>query len=327
MKTLVIGDLHLKPSNIETFKMFHSFLMRIIQEKQPDNLVYLGDIYDNKNIMYGSVHNCFCRHLEEISNHISQSIILIAGNHDYVSTAYDEVAFDSVRNISDKICIITPSMSEFKSKNVSFVPYNIKENIEKIIRDVCEETIVYGHFGLNGFYYNNSIIAEHEADSRFIKADCLYILGHFHGHQQRGPVLYLGTPWSQNFGEANQKKYVAMVDDAALKFEKIEVDGLPKHIVLPFCVAADLKNIDKLKSHYIRIDDVPVSEKEIIKNKFAECPNLIVNYLIEHKQKIRMRAENGVNNIIEEYIQNHLPSKFSCDKEECVKKCVEYMEK
>lgn len=98
-------------------------------------------------------------------------------------------------------------------------------------RQVDRNIIILAHIPLIGAKMSSGM-ATGGLDPACLEGADLALMGHIHKHQEVRPnYWYLGSPFQQDFGEAGDPKYVAILDTQTLKLEFIPLDGFPQYRV------------------------------------------------------------------------------------------------
>lgn len=234
-KLLVIGDPHAKPENLESIKA----LTEIAESSEFQGIIWLGDMLDTKEVVRSKCLNLWYTYFK---NSKKDHYILV-GNHDYHNLECKDHALVPLADLEQVLIVDKPMYLD--GFDIVAMPYYhdnelFKKDLNKMLLKNKKAT-VFAHQGITGFDYGNGYIAEDELDfSDLNKKKNLFILGHFHKHQSQGNVVYLGTPFSQSFGESNQDKFLGVYDIDSKSLELIETD-FPKHVTIEL----DCDNIDK----------------------------------------------------------------------------------
>jgi DNA repair exonuclease SbcCD nuclease subunit len=190
------------------------------------DIIIPGDVLDDRNeVSVTTLHllpqffkilDCF-------------NIIISVGNHDcYYSRRSDIHSLKSLDGWSNITIIDKPTTITAHEKIITFVPWFTP------VESITESDIIFGHFDIQSFKMGLAKVCEHGIRSQdLLQKAKLVITGHYHLTQDRvyqnGTILYLGSPYELNWGEANTPKGFYIVDISTNKYEFIENKKSPKH--------------------------------------------------------------------------------------------------
>jgi len=229
---LVIGDPHFKPNNKLETEILLTDVLTIIQQREIDFVILLGDILDNHEKID---LKCFKR-VENFIAAVSElkPLYILIGNHDRVNNKVfmtDEHVFGPYKRwhnvyIVDDHC----ETLIWREKKICMVPYvpngMFMKALEHSSIDVEEYDLVFGHSELHGCSINK--ISGNKCDV-WPESYPLTIQGHIHSFEVVGNnVIYVGTPYQQTFGESHENKGVFLVNEN-LELEMIELN-IPKKV-------------------------------------------------------------------------------------------------
>lgn len=227
----VLSDVHIgvhQDSNI-----WHNITLEFANRLKTDltsrnikDIVICGDLNNNRNEISVQTIDVIGKFFDILSDF---NIIITVGNHD----AYyrDRSDINSLKLLSRwpniKVVSSTEIINQF-DKNIAFVPWGAD------IDSIPKVDIMFGHFEISGFKMTKTQIQNHGCPSSNIlsKAD-LVVSGHFHMREERRygnqTILYLGSPYELNWGEADDSKGYYILDLMSNKFEFVENTFSPKH--------------------------------------------------------------------------------------------------
>ena len=114
-------------------------------------------------------------------------------------------------------------------------PYDLKATEEWIREEIRRgraadrNIIVIAHIPVTGAKMPSGAAAN-GLDPCCLEGADLALMGHIHHRQEMRPnYWYLGSPFQQDFGEANDQKYIAILDTQTLKVEFITLEGFPQY--------------------------------------------------------------------------------------------------
>jgi hypothetical protein len=230
MKFTVIGDIHATLKDRD--KVNHLF---DIIEEMGNPTILLGDLLDNKAIIRAECLNLYYKRFKESK----LDFIVLVGNHDLISLDSTEHSLETLKELKNVTVVDSPVVLE----GMYFVPYihDLKRCKEVIYRP---NGVRFGlgtlfiHQGIVGYDYGNGYLAEDGMTKHDIMNYSRIIAGHFHKFQQennlehalkqKGSLTFLGTPYSNSYGESDQIKYIATYDSEIDELKLIETD-FPKH--------------------------------------------------------------------------------------------------
>lgn len=270
-KITVLGDLHAKHDNLDKLSELFGFTEQLGQP-----VIILGDLLDTKELIRGKCLNFYI-------NTFSKSKLqydIVVGNHDLFSLESEEHALQALSLLPNVRVHDKPHYnSEF---NIQFLPYCKKL---LIVRDWLEQTprsrIVCGHFDINSFDYGNGFKCDTGLDSDTFIQFPLILSGHYHKHQIRGNIFYLGTPFAQSFGETNQSKYIMSLDTTTLEYELVET-WFPKYMTVEVDCDSTLEHptLDKINSNRVILRGTRENISKFNKIdyiKYIESPSNVVS--------------------------------------------------
>lgn len=192
-----------------------------------DEIIIPGDIFHNRSevsVDTLSVAKKFFDYFKDFTIYMS------TGNHDCYHKDNSSInsisifdGWDNIHVIDDKVLLLDTNFN----KKVAIVPWGI--GIEEMPK--CD--IMFAHLEINTFYMNPIKACDHGMESRNLFEKTKYVIsGHFHKRDHRvyenGEILYLGSPYQQNFGDTKDDRGYYVFDLETNKFEFIENDFSPK---------------------------------------------------------------------------------------------------
>ena len=218
------------------------------------DIIIPGDIFHNRSeISVKTLHtaNKFFEYFKEFN------VLISAGNHDSFFKDRSDVnsicLFDGWSNIT--VVDTTPLVVKtVDSKSVSLIPWGITPN------NIPQADICFGHFEINTFNMNTFKVCDKGEESKNLLDKSPFVIsGHFHhkDHRQyaKGQILYMGSPYQQNFGDVDEIRGYYIIDTFNNTFEFFQNDFSPSYHKV------SIKNIKCGKTTSVRL-------KEIIPNNF-----------------------------------------------------------
>jgi DNA repair exonuclease SbcCD nuclease subunit len=191
------------------------------------DIIIPGDIFHNRNEI--SVETLSIA--KEFFDYFNDFRIFIStGNHDCFLKNKSDINSISILNGWPNINIIDKKTEilTYKDKKISLVPWGVDAN------DIPLSDIMFGHFEITTFNMNSYKICDHGMKSEsLLSKSPLIISGHFHTKQSRnyknGKIVYVGSPYQQNFGDCNEDRGIYALDLENEEFEFIENLISPKY--------------------------------------------------------------------------------------------------
>lgn len=244
-------DNKLNHDNILNFAKWSSelFLNRGISD-----IIIPGDIFHNRNeisVTTLSVAKEFFDYFKDFRVFIS------TGNHDCFLKHKSDINSITLLDGWNNIHVIDkkPEIISYKDKKISLIPWGTSYD------DIPNTDIMFGHFEISSFYMNSYKVCEHGMKSGDLLKKSPYVIsGHFHKKDHRtysnGQILYVGSPYQQNFGDSLDERGIYEFNLEENTFEFIKNDISPQFFKI---------SIKKLKNNQIKTKDlIELSKNNIL---------------------------------------------------------------
>lgn len=295
IKFFVIGDPHFKENNvIETDKLLKESL-KIIENNNFDFTVIAGDVLDRFDTYKESSFNRAQDFIDKIRQKCKTYVLI--GNHDLINNSQfmtNKHAFNALKKWDNCKIVDYIIEEEIKGKRIIFCPYVPKDRfIEALdyIDNWQQASMIFAHQEVYGAKMSK-VISKHS--TRWLNTYPYLISGHIHDYQKiNDNVIYVGTPFQQNFGEVlNKTVSIFLFEDNKLTEERVEL-GISKKIVVDITYdeietvvfdsdasikirihekkSGELKNIDKHPKILEWRKLGYLIQKELIKEKKTTC--------------------------------------------------------
>lgn len=192
-----------------------------------NDIIILGDVFHNRteiSVTTLDVAKKFFDYFKDFN------VYILAGNHDSFYKDNSKVnsisIFDGWNNI--KVIDKEPFLLKIANKQTLLVPWGTSYD------DITNCDIVFGHFEIVSFYMNSYKVCDHgfTSENLFKKAKII-MSGHFHKKDHRtynsGEIIYLGSPYQQNYGDSLDERGIYIYDVNENKISFIQNDISPKH--------------------------------------------------------------------------------------------------
>lgn len=233
-----------------------------------NDIIILGDIFHNRteiSVTTLDVAKKFFDYFKDFN------VYILAGNHDSFYKDNSKInsisIFDGWNNI--KVIDKEPFLLKIANKQTLLVPWGTSYD------DITICDIVFGHFEIVSFYMNSYKVCEHgfTSENLFKKAKVI-MSGHFHKKDHRtydsGEIIYLGSPYQQNYGDALDERgiYIYDVNENKLSFIQNDISPQHKKISIKKILAGEIdteylkQNITK--NHVSLVIDAKIDEEKVI---------------------------------------------------------------
>lgn len=210
-------------------------------------LIDCGDLTNDKAVLRAEVVNRILE-LNRYANDKKVDIFYLIGNHSLLNEKVPGVhALEFLDTTISK-----PMVGRFKNRFVQFIPYQSDSNVIKdLLPSVSRDMFIIMHQGVQGAFMGDYIQDKSSIDPAEFEGYTVFS-GHYHRHQQVGPVTYVGNPYTLTFGEANDgpKGYLVVYDDGS--FDRV-ILPFRKHII---------REIDCTKTDFFEWYKHPACNKE-----------------------------------------------------------------
>jgi DNA repair exonuclease SbcCD nuclease subunit len=220
MRALVIGDPHIKTSNIQdSEKILNSALFFGKNNKVPV-MIILGDIFDTHNVVDLKVA-IFLKSWMKRASEFFEHIVIINGNHDSSSNKREDPSCNSNILAFGDFKKVEVVYNTYSIENVDFIGY---QHSEEEFFEKCKGlkgNILISHQTFKSAKYENGFYAPDGFDYDKVKHEYI-ISGHIHSKQAFGKVFYPGSPSWQKASDAGEEKFLYIIDftDTGYKIEK-----------------------------------------------------------------------------------------------------------
>jgi DNA repair exonuclease SbcCD nuclease subunit len=282
VKAILFSDIHLGLSNDspqfhEISINFAVWMAEQAKSRGIKTLICGGDVFHNRkaiNLLTIEAATKFFNVLKDFD------IRIITGNHDCFFLENSDVHSISMLKNWENISVYdSPYYENFDGNVVGFIPWGTP--VEKMQK--CD--IMFGHYEINGFQMGPKHFCEEGMTPAKLLSKCpLIFSGHFHKPQFNqygtGNIIYMGSPYQHNWGEAGEDKYIYELDFKTKEYLKIENTISPKHITI--------KSKDEVKSAVGNIVRVltDAEDSEVMK-ELAKVSILSVDTIIEDKEILK----------------------------------------
>lgn len=280
MKCMIVGDTHFEDGPDGYLDAQLECLANLVKEIKPSTLFFLGDIFHHRK----PTPTCIVKVLKCIKNlSYFHTTYILRGNHDSANKSDNEETILDVFSLGSDASVVKCN-TYFDRANICFLPhYENEDTTIEFLKKVKlrKGSLTLGHVGFDGCM---TIANDYTFKINKDLFEGQTILGHIHRYADHGNVKFLGTPWATNFGEADQKHYVGVIDwdvhaGTFKDMELVEVTHGPRYMILPY-ESLELYEEDlRSKSHYTLL--------RVLLNKFSEEPTVDLKAKITEKYNLK----------------------------------------
>lgn len=314
---LIVGDLHygVKCTQEEYVKYQGGELDKVYRyalDNNIENIVFLGDIFDNRKNIYIKTIRLLYKKFKTFSES-NIKFYIIVGNHDCFYKNTNEIntpreLFDNLDK--EQFIIIDNNPKEFMigNKLCSFVPWisidNLDERLEYLKNSPAD--YCFGHFDINGFVMNNSNKCKSQLTLNYFKNFQQVFSGHFHTKSSNKNILYTGSLAQIDWNDYGLEKgfYDLNCKTGNVEFIKSDI-SIFKKILIGKNFSFD--SVKEVKDSYLKI---------YINRKLTTKENVLLGELVS-----RNIAYQLIDNTVLEEIEDDITVK-SEDFFEIVDSCV-----
>lgn len=252
-----------------------------------EEIIIPGDIFHNRSQISVETLSIAKRFFDYFKDF--KAIYISTGNHDCYKKDSSDInsiklldGWQNIHVIDDKPLILNAPYN----KKLGLVPWGTE------LKDFPTCDVIFAHLEINSFYMNSYKVCEHGFSYKdlFNYAPTI-ISGHFHKKDQRefkdGKIVYLGSPYQQNFGDVGDVRGIYVYDIEKNDFKFIENKVSPKHIKIN--VKDDIDD-DKIKNNFVSL---------IVNDKIEdlELDNIKANLISKSIKSLKVDLDDNIGNL------------------------------
>ena len=308
-KILCIGDLHIKPSNLEDQKLLLAEILRVLVLYEVDIIVFLGDILDTHAIVNTQALNFALEVIESVSSHASTFVLM--GNHDYLNNQQfltKNHAFNACKKWPNVVIVDEAINFDGSIGGLTFVPYVPPKRFLEALNtiDSCwrNSKIIFAHQEMFGCF---GLEIEGE---KWPETYPLLVSGHIHNRLElQKNLIYISTPMQHSFGE-NEDKGLSLftINDANITEERILLN-----VPLKKTVDIDIENIENFEAKtntYYRLRIRATTPQWLVFQKSKKYKALIsenvkiIPVQKDHQEKINNIKKETYFDLMKQFAEN-----------------------
>lgn len=305
MKKLIVTDTHLGLYSdsdlwLDIVLDFFRYTVKYCISNDIKEIYHLGDFFDNRKSLNTKTQHTAHRIANILGAKNDLKTRIIIGNHDcyyknqiHPSTLELFSEYEHI-DIIDKITQVD---------DILLVPWG------QVPEGECDAKYCFGHFAINGFHMNDSARCKGGLDVMTFKDFDMVLSGHFHTPSKQNNVVYLGSPYGQDFHDVDGIRGFHILEDDKLTFEQYTEAPIFKKIY----TTDEPLDPDEIKGNIVRIvftKDFGTTQNQTIIDNILKCEPLLysVNFaniesdndeIIEESAEMESK-EQIVNKFIDE---------------------------
>jgi DNA repair exonuclease SbcCD nuclease subunit len=244
-KIFLLGDLHLgirnnsvEWSDIQSSFLIGHFLQQVESEgfdPETDILVQFGDWNHVRESTNTRIYKLSLKIAEVFTKKFKRGVFVILGNHDvYYKDRTDTHSLEGFDKMYSNFKIYErPEVLTISSHKFLMLPWIEKlDELKNQIKSHKSAKYVFCHADVKGFNLTKVTKLEHGLDQSELHQFNRIYSGHIHIRQEKGNVLYVGTPYEMDRGDRGNQKgfYVLDVSGKEVTEKFIPNHFSPKHL-------------------------------------------------------------------------------------------------
>jgi len=281
MKVALFSDLHIYPHfamNIfeDIAEKFLYDLLAYCKSNSISKIIFLGDWFHLKNkIQVPSYLKSY--EILKLYKNEGIEIVFLIGNHD--SPLADTNDFSILHSFSDYGNVV-PLYDWEDVDDIRFHYLSYTKELP-IFEMGPKSNILFGHLDVNNFLMDGAFTCTNGfEEERFSDFDYVFS-GHFHKHQVRGNIIYVGGPYQQKYSDRFDSKGFIVLDTQTKGWNFITYSA-PEFKE----INADMDDEKLIKGNFLRVHIPDKSDEAIeIKNKLLALGANDVQFIYDNSEE------------------------------------------
>lgn len=233
MKIAIVTDTHFGARNdsqlfLDHFvDFFEGVFFPALKKYDIDTVIHAGDLLDRRKYINFNTLNTVRKRVLEPMRDMDVTMHCILGNHDTYYKNTNDV--NSIKELFDGkydnfILYEKPETICLGGMDLALLPWINGENeseAEDFIKSTQAQWLV-GHLELQGYEVLRGVKYDGGTDPALFSRFEQVLSGHFHCRQERGNVIYLGTPYQITFSDSGETKGFWILDTETREMEFIK---------------------------------------------------------------------------------------------------------
>lgn len=284
MKIAIFSDLHVfHHFNKSQFEdIAQSFLFHLINhcvKEEIKTIYFLGDWFHIKNKLYVPPFIKSLEALRALRDH-GIEIKFLVGNHDAPQMGTTDY---SIMYAFEEFGKVVPlyEWEDIGENRFHFLSYT-KELPQFEMSE--KRNVLFGHLDINTFVMERGFECKEGFSIKDFKLFDIVFSGHFHKHQIKKNIIYIGSPYQVRFSERHDEKGFIILNTDSLNWEYNVYNKAPKF------KDVDIENFDEedISGNFIRIRTHKENiDLESIKNQMLSLGAESVDFIFEDENEER----------------------------------------
>jgi DNA repair exonuclease SbcCD nuclease subunit len=271
--------------------MFFDELAQIAKQEKVYSVCDLGDTTDDRSFIYRATLETVLGGMQHTIDQLGKSSMLIklTGNHEQLLKTGELAAEELFKPYFSRV-----GNGEFETNRCTIVYRSYTDDYEALNKDLVDvakhlrkqgqSIVLLAHGDVRGAKYPSGEACAAGIEPDTLKLFDLALLGHIHNHQclLSGKAWYVGSPFQQNFGEAGQRKWVAILDTEEMSVDFIEMRGFPEYRVVSYKDFKQLANPTEEHRYRVTLNSIDETT-DFYSNPLSEVGEAILVYEDEKK--------------------------------------------
>lgn len=228
MKIGIFGDLHVYKHASK--KIFEDTAINFLQEflsyckrNKIKKVIFLGDWFHIKTKLYVP---SFIRSIDVLKEFKKNNIDItfLIGNHDM---PYMTSTDFSIVHAFEPYGKVVPLYDWEDVDNYRFHYLSYTHELPNFERN-GKKDILFGHLDVQNFVMENGFTCKDGFTAKDFLSFERVFSGHFHKHQIRENIIYVGSPYQTRYSERNESKGFVVLDSDDASWEFVEYDSAPE---------------------------------------------------------------------------------------------------
>lgn len=318
------SDLHLDKNLVRITEClnFLDYLKKYCESNNINHLVLGGDLFHQSNSIKHQAFIPFFNKLFELSQKLK--LYIFVGNHEMLNKDRDSL-LEAFRPFARFI-------KDSETINIGGIDYDFLSYTENPEDLPNKGQVLFTHLEVEGFFFNANQKSENKTFTKesFEHYD-LVVSGHIHKMQKEGKIVFPGSPYATNKGEAaKHHHYFAVVDGTSC--ELVEYKDAPDYITVNLKDALLDKSIDYSNNivevvidskieNFVKLRDIIIS-----KGGIEVVPKFVKNETADFSSRTKIDTNEGVSVSMVKYLKESKKSGIDNNKllscfENILKRC------